>query len=136
MPYTVMRAGDAPNYAGDDPSPFLGYARPMEAQQLAMNLRELAPGATNVPPGRPPTGGHSHRTVEELYLVLDGEVTLKLDDELLALGPRDAVLIRAGTMRMARNRSDRPASLLMVSPQMEDPRGDSQWVDDFWPEET
>jgi len=46
--------------------------------------------------------GHAHRTIEEIYLVLEGEVTLKLDDEIVSLGRHDAVLIPPETVRMAR----------------------------------
>ena len=50
--YTIMRAGDAPDYTGGKvPSPFLGYARPMGAEQIAFNVRVIAPGALARPAG-------------------------------------------------------------------------------------
>ena len=75
--YTVLRAADAPDYTGEHPGAFLGYARPMASEQLAVNVRVLEPGMTHVPPGGDPTRGHSHRTIEEIYFVLDGELTIK-----------------------------------------------------------
>src|SRR5688572_10546878 len=113
--YTVMRAADAPDYTGDAPGAFFGYGRPMGAGQLAFNVRVLEPGTTHMPPGGDPTGGHSHVTIEELYFVLEGEITIKLDDEVLTLGPRDAVLIGAGTTRGVRNEGDATAAFAMVS---------------------
>ena len=95
--YTVMRAADAPDFTGDHPGAFLGYGRPMGAEQIAFNVRVLEPGMSHVPPGEDPAGGHSHATIEEIYFVLEGEVTLKLGDEDVTLGPRDAVLIPAAT---------------------------------------
>jgi mannose-6-phosphate isomerase-like protein (cupin superfamily) len=88
---------------------------------------------TNVPPGEDPTRGHSHPTIEELYYVVDGQVTVKAGDDVETLGPRDAVLIPKGVVHMARNEGDGPAVLAMVSARLEDPRGASEWHDDFWP---
>src|SRR3954454_24718025 len=110
-----MRASEAPDYTGGDPSPFLGYARPMGAEQIAFNVRVLAPGATNVPPGEDPAWGHSHNTIEELYFVIAGELTVKVGDDVHTLGPRDAILIGRGAPRAARNESDAEAAFAMVS---------------------
>jgi uncharacterized cupin superfamily protein len=131
--YTVIRADEAPDFSGDAPGKFLGYGRPAGAEQLALNVRVLEPGMANVPPGEDPTRGHSHRTIEELYFVLDGELTMKLDDDVVTLGPRDAVRIPAKTPRMVRNDTEQHAALLMVSVRVEDPKTESVWHDDFWP---
>jgi mannose-6-phosphate isomerase-like protein (cupin superfamily) len=130
--YTVLRAADAPDYTGDAPGAFLGYARPMGSEQLAANVRVLAPGMAHVPPGGDPTRGHSHRTIEEIYFVLDGELTMKLGDDVMTLGPRDAVLIPAGTPRASRNDSDTDVAFLMVSAKVEDIRAETVGHDDFW----
>jgi uncharacterized cupin superfamily protein len=130
--YTILRAGDAPDYTGEAPGAFLGYARPMGSEQLGLNVRVLAPGMAHVPPGGDPTRGHSHRTIEEIYFVLDGELTIKLGDDVSTLGPRDAVLIPAGTARATRNDSDREVAFLMVSAKVEDIRAETVGHDDFW----
>ena len=119
--YTVMRAGEAPDYTGGSPSPFVGYARPMGAEQLSLNVRRLAPGAVNVPPGNDPSWGHSHRTVEELYLVVAGNVTVKLDDDEVELEPLDAVRIGPSVVRAMRNSGDAEAVVAMCSVQVDDP---------------
>ena len=36
----------------------------------------------HMPPGGDPTGGHSHDTIEEIYFVLEGEITIKLGDDV------------------------------------------------------
>lgn len=130
--YTVMRAAEAPDYTGDAPGAFLGYARPMGSEQLGVNLRVLAPGTAHVPPGEDPGLGHSHRTIEELYFVVDGAVTVKLGDDVLVLGPRDAVRIPAETPRAVRNDSDADAAFLMISRRVEDIRAESVRHDAFW----
>jgi mannose-6-phosphate isomerase-like protein (cupin superfamily) len=130
--YTVMRAADAPDYTGEAPGAFIGYGRPMGSTQLGFNVRVLAPHTVHKPPGEPDTRGHSHRTIEELYFVMEGELTVKLGDDVLTLGPRDAVLIPPGTPRAVRNDTDAEAAFVMCSVKIADPRTESVWHEDFW----
>lgn len=130
--YTVLRAGDAQDYTGDAPGAFLGYARPMGSEQLGVNVRVLTPGQAHVPPGEDERGGHSHDEIEELYFVLAGEVTVKLGDDVITLGARDAVLIAPETVRGARNDGKADAALLMVSIKMRDPMGQSHIATEHW----
>ena len=131
--YAILRREDAPDYTGDAPGAFLGYARPLGAEQLALNVRVLAPHTAHVPPGEDPGWGHSHRTIEEIYLVLDGEVRIKLGDDVETLRRHDAVRIPAGTVRAVRNDSDAEAAFAMVSVRVDDPRAESVQSDGFWP---
>jgi mannose-6-phosphate isomerase-like protein (cupin superfamily) len=131
--YTVMRADDAPDYTGDAPGAFLGYGRPMGAEQLAFNVRVLAPGTAHVPPGGDPTRGHSHATIEELYFVLDGVVTIKVDDDVLTLGPRDAILLPPSVVRAVRNDGEAEAAFALVSVKVADQATESHGHEDFWP---
>ena len=131
--YTILRAAEAPDYTGDAPGAFLGYGRPAGAEQVAVNVRVMEPGMAHVPPGADPTRGHSHRTIEEIYFVLEGELTIKLGDDVVTLGPRDAVLIPPATPRAVRNDSDAPAALLMVSVRVEDIRAETHGHESFWP---
>jgi mannose-6-phosphate isomerase-like protein (cupin superfamily) len=130
--YTVMKAADAPDYTGDAPGAFIGYARPMDSEQLGVNVRVLEPGMAHVPPGEDDSAGHSHDEIEEIYFVLEGELTVKLGDDVLTLGPRDAVLIPPATVRGARNDGDADAALLMVSVKMRDPQGQSHLASGHW----
>jgi len=131
--FKVMRAADAPDFTGGDPSPFLGYGRPLGSEQIAFNVRVLAPGAAHVPPGSDPRGGHHHRTIEELYFVIDGEVTVKAGDDVVTLGKRDAILLPAGTTRGVRNDTDQEAALAMVSVKVEDQQAESVFLEGHWP---
>jgi uncharacterized cupin superfamily protein len=131
--YTVVRAAEVTDYTGDAPGAFFGYGRPLGAEQLAMNVRVLAPHTAHVPPGKDPGLGHSHHTIEEIYFVLDGELTMKLGDDVTTLGPRDAVRIAAETPRAVRNDTDAEAAFLLVSVRVEDIRAESRPHEDFWP---
>ena len=132
--YTILRAAEAPDHTGDAPGAFLGYGRSLGAEQVAINIRVLAPHTAHVPPGGDPTRGHSHRTIEEVYLVIEGEVTVKLGDDVATLGPRDAVRIPPETPRAVRNDTDGDAAFVMVSVRVEDHASESHGHDDFWPE--
>ena len=131
--FTILRAAEAPDYTGDAPGAFLGYGRPLGAEQLALNLRVLAPHTAHVPPGGDPTRGHSHRTIEEIYFVLAGELTLKLGDDVTVLGPRDAVRIAPATPRAVRNDSDEETAFLLLSVRVEDHQAESRPHERFWP---
>jgi mannose-6-phosphate isomerase-like protein (cupin superfamily) len=131
--YAIVRAAEAPDFTGDAPGAFLGYGRPLGAEQIAFNVRVLAPHTVHVPPGTNPSSGHSHRTIEELYYVIDGEIEIKLGEDVTTLGPRDAVRVSPLTRRAFRNNSDRDATIAMCSVRVEDPHAESQWHEDFWP---
>jgi uncharacterized cupin superfamily protein len=131
--YTIVRREEVPEYTGDAPGEFRGYGRALGTEQVAVNLRVLAPHAAHVPPGRDPSWGHSHRTIEEVYFVVEGEVTIKLGEDVERLGPRDAVRIPAGTPRAVRNETGAEAAFLMISVKVEDPMAESQEHEAFWP---
>ena len=43
--------------------------------------------------------GHRHREQEEVYLVLGGTLRVKVEDEVVELGPLDAIRVAPETMR-------------------------------------
>jgi uncharacterized cupin superfamily protein len=130
--YTVLRAADAPDLTGDAAGGFFAYARSMGSEQLALNLRVLAPRSAHVPPGTDPAQGHSHVTIEEIYFVVDGEIRIKAGDDVVRLGPSDAILLPPATPRLVRNDSDVEASVLMVSVRVDDHAAESRAHEDFW----
>jgi mannose-6-phosphate isomerase-like protein (cupin superfamily) len=58
----------------------------LEATQFGLSLQRLKPGA------RMPFG-HRHAQQEEVYVVVDGSGRLKVEDEVLEVGPWDAVRV-------------------------------------------
>jgi uncharacterized cupin superfamily protein len=130
--YTIVRRAEAPDFTGDAPGAFLGYSRALGLEQVAFNVRVLEPGMAHVPPGGDPSWGHSHRTQEEVYFVVYGEVTIKLDDDVHALGPLDAVRIPPGTVRAVRNEGDEEAAFVLCSIRIEDAIADAQAREGFW----
>lgn len=130
--YTILRRGDAPDYTGDAPGAFVGYGRPLGAEQVALNVRILEPRMVHAPPGVDPSSGHSHATIEEIYLVLEGTVEAKLGESVETLSAYDAVLVPPGTVRAFRNDADERAVLAMVSIRVADPQAESSWHEGFW----
>jgi mannose-6-phosphate isomerase-like protein (cupin superfamily) len=54
--------------------------------------------------------------VEKHYVVIDGEVTIATDDGEVTLGPLDSCRLAPGERRALRNRTNRPASILLAMP--------------------
>jgi uncharacterized cupin superfamily protein len=130
--YTIIRRQEAPDYTGDAPGAFLGYGRSLGLEQLALNVRVLEPGMAYGPPGTDPAWGHSHRTQEEIYFVVYGQLTIKLGDAIETLGPLDAVRIAPSTVRAVRNDSDEEAAMVLFSVKVEDIRSEALPHDAFW----
>jgi mannose-6-phosphate isomerase-like protein (cupin superfamily) len=59
----------------------------------------IAPGF----PGPPP---HVHDRLHDMFYVLEGELTMRLDDEEVAAGPGTFVCVPPGTVHTFSNRSD------------------------------
>ncbi|MBE2317111.1 cupin domain-containing protein [Solirubrobacter sp. CPCC 204708] len=131
--YKILRASEAPDYTQGSPSPFLGYAQPLGAEQIAVNVRVLAPGAAHVPPNEDPALGHSHKTIEELYLVIQGEVRIKVGDDVHTLGVRDAILLPPDAPRAVRNETEEEAAMVMISVPVADALAESNLHRGFWP---
>ena len=58
---------------------------------------------------------HSHPDTDDLFLVLDGRLTIQLRDRNIELGPGELFVVPAGVDH--RPRSDDGASILLIEPQ-------------------
>ena len=67
----------------------------LEARQLGARLWRLRPGQAST--------RHRHFDQEELYLLLEGEGRIRVDDDLLTLGPLDTVLVEPDSTRQVFN---------------------------------
>lgn len=131
--YTTIQLNDVPDVRGEAPGEMRMLGRQLGAEQLAVTHIRLPAGVRLAPPGFSPAFGHHHRTQEEIYLVLSGTVTVKLDDDVIELGPGAAVRIAPATKRAVRNLGDEDAELLLLSVKVEDLREEVDLHDDFWP---
>jgi uncharacterized cupin superfamily protein len=68
------------------------------ARQLGARLWRLKPGQAST--------RHRHFDQEELYLLLEGEGRIRVDGDLLTLGPLDTVLVEPDSTRQIFNDTD------------------------------
>ena len=71
---------------------------------------------------------HRHERAEEVYVVLSGSGRVKLDDDILALEPMDAVRVAPEVLRTWEAGPD-GLELLAFGPQVE---GDAHFVPGWW----
>lgn len=83
-----------------------------------------------IKPGQREAFAHRHGEAEEIYVVLAGSGRVKLDEELIALAPLDAVRVSPGLTRAFE--ADRDGlEILVFGPHVE---GDGEMIHDFWDE--
>jgi mannose-6-phosphate isomerase-like protein (cupin superfamily) len=96
-------------------------ARDLEAEQTGLNYLLVKPGQREA-------FAHRHKTAEEIYVVLAGSGSVKLDDEVVELAPMDAVRVSPGTTRGFEGGPD-GLEVLIFGPHVE---GDGELIDGFW----
>lgn len=74
---------------------------------LSLMERTLPPAGRRPPP-------HRHTNCSEAYFVLDGLVSVVVEDDELTLGPEGFVLVPRGTAHTFGNRSENEARLLVI----------------------
>jgi mannose-6-phosphate isomerase-like protein (cupin superfamily) len=102
------------------------YTRALAAEQVSFSWRRMLPGT-----GGRGSYGHRHPGQEEVYFVISGVVTFKIDDDVFEAGPQTAVRVAGDAFRSVHNDTDREAELLIFSPRLDEPPTETK--DDFWP---
>jgi quercetin dioxygenase-like cupin family protein len=64
--------------------------------------------------------------VEKVYVVVDGEVTVTTEEATATLGPLDSCRLAPNEARAISNRTNRPATMLVVMPYPPEGPGDPQ----------
>lgn len=115
----------------EDQAPGFGVGDRQSARFAAQALEAERTGVAlmGVKPGQRQAFAHRHENAEEVYVILSGSGTLKLDDELVAVGPLDAIRIAPGVTR-ALEAGDEGLEYLAFGARHE---GDGELVHDgFW----
>ena len=107
----VTRLGDARAYQA--PKHFDCTALRLQGWE-ASGARGFWVGLSHFLPG----GGCEREAtpLEKVYVVVDGEVTVVTDDGDTTLGPYDSCYLAPDEARAIENRTNRPASMLVVMP--------------------
>ena len=95
--------------------------RDLDARETGLSLHALRPGK------RQPFA-HRHREAEEVYVVLSGSGRVKLDDDVVEVGPMDAIRVSPETTR-AFEAGPEGLEFLAFGPHRS---GDAEMVHDFW----
>jgi quercetin dioxygenase-like cupin family protein len=67
----------------------------LQAEALRARLWRLAPGQAST--------RHRHQRQDELYVLLEGTGRMRVDDDVLTLGPLDSVIVSADSVRQTFN---------------------------------
>jgi quercetin dioxygenase-like cupin family protein len=127
MGYTLRNLKDVDDAAaafGLSPDLEARFARkPLESTKVAVSYQRLEPNF-RIP------FGHKHAAQEEIYIVLSGSATAKLEDETIELQPLDALRVDPETMRGFEAGPD-GVELIAVGGPVGD-KNDAELVNDWW----
>jgi mannose-6-phosphate isomerase-like protein (cupin superfamily) len=101
------------------------YTNAAAAQQVSFAWRRMPPRT-----GGRGSYGHRHPGQEEVYFVISGVITFKIDDDVFEAGPQTAVRVGGDAFRSVHNDTDDEAQLVMFSIRLEQPP--TELRDDFW----
>jgi mannose-6-phosphate isomerase-like protein (cupin superfamily) len=102
------------------------YSDALGTEQVSFSWRRM-PART----GGRGSYGHRHPGQEEVYFVLSGTITFKIDDDVFEATPQTAVRIGGDGYRSVHNDTDDEAQLLIFSIRLAEPAFEKQ--EDFWP---
>jgi len=107
MAYRLLRADDAFwRRSNQMQTPNTDLGKQLEASALGARMWRLEPGKASTK--------HRHFTQEELYVLLEGEGRVRVDDEVLTLKPLDTLLAEPDTARQLFNDTDADQLWLVV----------------------
>jgi mannose-6-phosphate isomerase-like protein (cupin superfamily) len=96
---------------------------PLECTSCGVSYVKLGPG------WRSPFG-HTHKTQEEIYILVGGEARMKIEDDIVELKPLTAVRVSPETMRSYEG-GPKGAELLVIGAPRTGP-GDADTVPGWW----
>jgi mannose-6-phosphate isomerase-like protein (cupin superfamily) len=103
------------------------------AATKALGLERSGLTYQGVPPNYRFPYGHTHKTQEEIYVVVRGSGRMKVDEEILDLAEWDAVRVPPGSWRGYEAGPDGLKLLVIGAPNLgDDPRGDVEGTRDWW----
>lgn len=112
MAFTVLHSADAfwrpSNQMGVQNT---DLAKQLQSTHVAARLWRLSPGQAST--------RHRHRAQHELYVVLEGNGRMRVDDELLTLAPLSSVLVEPESVRQLFNDTDADALWLVAGAPVE-----------------
>jgi len=114
-----------------DMAPDAGFSEIQEARFARKDLQAQDTGLAYhvLRAGKRQAFAHRHQAAEEIYVVLSGTGRMKIDDEILDVGPMDAIRV-APTVARAFEAGDEPLEILAFGPHHDK---DGEVIEgDFW----
>jgi mannose-6-phosphate isomerase-like protein (cupin superfamily) len=126
MSYTIKNLKQV-----EDSAPKFGVGESQEARFATEDVDAETTGFSYhvLRPGKRQAFGHRHEEAEEVYVVLSGSGRLKLDDEIIEVGPMDAIRVAPNVAR-AFEAGPEGLETLAFGPRY---KGDGEILRDFWP---
>lgn len=115
----------------ENQAPKFGMPEELEARfaRTALDGKTLGVSLLTLEPGFRMPFGHKHEGQEEVYVVLRGSARVKVEDEVVELGPMDALRIGMDTMRAVEAGPEGVEYLAFGAG--DDPQ-DAEMVEDWW----
>ena len=112
------------NFGGSPDLEFRHASKALELERCGLSYQRI-------PPDYRFPFGHTHRTQEEVYVVLRGGGRMKLDDEIIELRQWDAVRVPPGTWR-GYEAGPEGLEILVIAAPHRDQRDDVEGERDWW----
>ena len=125
--YSIVNRKDAKDhYAQSDvPGEFRRLTDALDAKQIAISLIHIPPHS-DFEQGT----GHSHKEIEEIYIITRGTLTMRFDDDIVKVGEGSVVRVAPETKRSHRNEGSEPVDMWAISPKID--HDDSNFIKVFW----
>ncbi|THE63032.1 cupin domain-containing protein [Salinadaptatus halalkaliphilus] len=96
---------------------------PLETEQVGVTVARCDPGWNSRP------HDHADNDHEEVYVLIEGEATVVIDDEPIEMETGDAVWISPESTRQIKNGNQESAFVLVSAPSIGDENGDDgEWL--------
>ena len=125
--YTVKHREEVADVLGDYPGEMHFLTSDLGNEQVAVTWRRMPPDT-----GGRGAYGHSHRTQEEVYVVVSGTLTFKCGDDEFQAPAGTAVRVAPATVRSVHNDGDEDVHLVITSVKIDDLAGDAEKHEGFW----
>lgn len=114
----------------EDSAAGFGHGETMEARFAHEDLEAEETGFSfhRIKPGKRQPFGHVHDEAEEVYVIVRGSGLLKLDDEIIAVEPLDAIRVSPDVTRAFEAGED-GLEVIAFGPRHE---GDGKIIPDWW----
>jgi hypothetical protein len=129
--YTIAGREDAFDFMAEYPGygEMRSYTDVVGAEQVAFTWWRMPAGT-----GGRGSYGHRHKSQEEIYFAVSGEVPFKVNDDVFKASAGTAVRPSAQALRFVHNDGPGDAELVLCSVRIDDPVADAVTQDDFRPE--